>query len=94
MKKYESVIIVDSNLDDGKIKQLIEKFSKLINEHGKVEDVQEMGKKKLAYPIQKQEEGYYVVLNFEAEPAFIAELERVYRITDEILKFIVVRKED
>ena len=94
MNKYESVIIVNSNLDDGKIKALVEKFSKLINEHGKVEDVQEMGKKKLAYPIQKQEEGYYVVLNFEAEPAFIAELERVYRITDEILKFIVVRKED
>jgi len=94
MKKYESVIIVNSNLDDGKIKALIEKFSKLVNEHGKVENVQEMGKKKLAYPIQKQEEGYYVVLNFEAEPAFIAELERVYRITDEILKFIVVRKED
>ena len=94
MNKYESVIIVNSNLDDGKIKALVEKFSKLINEHGKVEDVQEMGKKKLAYPIQKQEEGYYVVFNFEAEPAFIAELERVYRITDEILKFIVVRKED
>ena len=94
MNKYESVIIANSNLDDGKVKQLTEKFSKLINEHGKVEEIQEMGKKKLAYPIQKQEEGYYVVLNFEAEPAFIAELERVYRITDEILKFIVVRKED
>ncbi len=94
MKKYESVIIVNSNLDDGKIKALIEKFSKLVNEHGKVENVQEMGKKKLAYPIQRQEEGYYVVFNFEAEPTFIAELERIYRITDEILKFIVVKKED
>ena len=94
MNKYESVIIINPNLEDAKIKEVTERFSKLINEHGKMEEVQELGKKKLAYPIQKQEEGFYAVLNFEAESSFIAELERVYRITDEILKFIVVRKED
>ena len=94
MNKYESVIIINPDLEDAKIKEVTEKFSKLVNEHGKMENVDEMGKKKLAYPIQKHEEGFYAVLNFEAEPAFIAELERVYRITDEILKFIVVRKED
>lgn len=93
MNKYESVIIINSSLEESKIKAVIERFSNLVNEHGKVENVEEMGNKKLAYPIQKQTEGYYVVLNFEAEPAFIAELERVYRITDEIIKFIVVRKE-
>ena len=53
-----------------------------------------MGKRKLAYEIKKNVEGYYVLYNFEANPGFIAELERVYRITDGILKFIVVRKED
>ena len=94
MNKYESVIIINPNLEDAKIKELIERFSKLINEHGKLEATNEMGKKKLAYPIQKQTEGFYAVLNFEAESTFIAELERVYRITDEVLKFIVVRKED
>ena len=93
MNKYESVIIINSNLEEAKIKALIEKFSNLVNEHGKVENVEEMGNKRLAYPVQKQTEGYYVVLNFEAEPSFIAELERVYRITDEVIKFIVVRKE-
>ena len=93
MNKYESVIIINSSLEEAKIKALIEKFSSLVNEHGKVENVNEMGNKKLAYPIQKQTEGYYVVFEFEAEPAFIAELERIYRITDEIIKFIVVRKE-
>lgn len=93
MNKYESVIIINSNLEEAKIKAIIEKISNLVNEHGKVENVEEIGSKKLAYPVQKQTEGYYVVLNFEAEPTFIAELERVYRITDEVMKFIVVRKE-
>ncbi len=93
MNKYESVIIINSSLEEAKIKALIEKFSKLVNEHGKISNVNEIGNKKLAYPIQKQTEGYYIVLEFEAEPAFISELERIYRITDEVIKFIVVKKE-
>lgn len=92
MNKYESVIIINSGLEDAKIKAVIEKFSTLINENGKVENVEEVGTKKLAYEIAKQKEGYYVVINFEANPAFIAELERIYRITDEVIKFIVVKK--
>lgn len=92
MNKYESVIIINSSLEDAKIKAVVEKFSTLINENGKVENVEEVGTKKLAYEIAKQKEGYYVVINFEANPAFIAELERIYRITDEVIKFIVVKK--
>ena len=53
-----------------------------------------MGKRKLAYEIKKQSEGYYVVYTFEANPEFIKELERIYRITDSIMKFITIRKED
>ena len=91
MNKYESVIIINSSLEDAKIKAVIEKFTNLINENGKVENVEEVGSKKLAYEIAKQKEGYYVVVHFEANPAFIAELERIYRITDEVIKFIVVK---
>ena len=92
MNKYESVAIINSSLEDSKIKAVIEKFTNLINENGKVEKVDEMGTKKLAYEIKKQKEAYYVVFYFEAKPNFVAELERIYRITDEILKFIVVKK--
>ena len=53
-----------------------------------------MGKKKLAYEIKKFKEATYLLFNFEAQPASIKELERVYRITDDVIKFIVVRKED
>ena len=94
MNKYESIIIVNPNVDEAGLKALEEKFTGLINEHGKVESVENMGKKKLAYEIKKFSEATYLLFNFEAEPESIAELERIYRITDDIIKFIVVRKED
>lgn len=94
MNKYESIIIVDPKVDEAGLKALEEKYTKMINEHGKVESVENMGLKKLAYPVKKNEEATYLLFNFEAEPDFIVELERNYRITDEIIKFIVVKKED
>lgn len=94
MNKYETIIIINPNVEEDGIKKIIQKFSDLINENGKVESVEEMGKKRLAYLIKKQKEGSYVLINFEAEPKFITELERVYGITDEVLKFIVVKKEN
>lgn len=94
MNKYESVVIINPSVEEQGIKDLISKFTEMINSNGKLEKVEEVGKKKLAYEIRKNSEGYYVVLNFEAEPSFIAELERVYRITDEVIKFIVVREND
>ena len=95
MNKYESVIIINPSLDEQGIKDVITKFTDLINNNnGKVENVDEMGKRKVAYEIKKQSEGYYVVYTFEANPEFIKELERIYRITDSIMKFITIRKED
>lgn len=94
MNKYESVVIINPSVEEQAIKALIAKFTELINSDGKLEKVEELGKKKLAYEIRKNSEGYYVVLNFEANPNLVAELERVYRITDEVIKFIVVREND
>ena len=94
MNKYESIIIISPVVEEEGIKSLITKFSDLINSEGKVESVEEMGKRKLAYEVKKNKEGYYVLFNFEAKPELIAELERNYRITDEVIKFIVVKKEN
>ena len=94
MNKYESVVIINPNLEAESIKALIEKFSNLINSNGTVSSVEELGKKRLAYEIKKLNEGYYVVVKFEAKPELITELERVYRITDEVMKFIVVKEEE
>ena len=92
MNKYESVIIINPNVDEAGLKALEEKFTGLINKNGKVENVTDMGKRKLAYEIKKNKEAYYMQFDFEAAPESIAELERIYRITDEVLKFIVIKK--
>ena len=94
MNKYESVIIINPSVEEEGIKNLIKKFSDLINNDGKVESVEEMGKRKLAYEINKNSEAYYVVYNFEANPNLISELERNYRITDEVIKFMTIRIEE
>ena len=94
MNKYESIIIINPSVDEEGIKSLIKKFTDIINNEGKVESVEELGKKRLAYEIKKKKEGYYTLFNFEAKPELIAELERNYRIEDNVMKFITVKKED
>ena len=93
MNKYESVIIINPSVEEEGMKTLIQKFTDLIDKDGKVEKVEELGKKRLEYEVKKNKEGYYVVFYFDANPQAIAELERNYRITDEVIKFIVVRAE-
>ena len=88
MNKYESVVIIDPAVAEEKVKELSQKFTDIINNDGKVEKVEELGKKRLAYEVKKNKEGYYVVINFEANPELISELERNYRIMDEVIKFI------
>ncbi len=94
MNKYESVVIINPNVDEEGIKSLIQKFTTLINNDGKLEKADELGKRKLAYEIAKNKEGYYVVLYFEANTTLIAELERNYRITDEVIKFMTIKVEE
>ena len=93
MNKYESVVIINPSVAKKKIKELSQRFTDIINSDGKVEKVEELGKKKLAYEVKKNKEGYYVVINFEANPDLIAELERNYRIIDEVIKFITIKAE-
>ena len=91
MNKYESVIIVNNSISEDVKKETIGKIENFIKENGKLEKVDVLGAKKLAYEIQKQKEGYYVVFYFDAKSQYILELERIYRITDEILKFMTIR---
>ncbi len=89
---YETIIIINSTLEEAQIKDTVTKVTDLISAHGKLESTEEWGKKRLAYPIAKQNEGYYVLINFSSNPEFIEELERVYNITDEVIKHIIVKK--
>jgi small subunit ribosomal protein S6 len=93
--KYETMYVLKPDMDEEKKDALIKRFSDIItNNGGNVEKVDEWGKKRLAYPIQYINDGYYVLVNFEAPPALPAELERNYRISDDVLRFIVVNLEN
>ena len=94
MNKYESIIIVNPKLNEKQQKEIENKYSKLINENGKLESFENLGKKKLAYEVKKNKEGIYIEINFTSEASFIAELERQYKIDENVIKFIVIRKED
>ena len=94
MNKYESVIIVNPNVDEEGIKALEKKFTDIINNDGKLEKIDNLGKRKLAYEVKKNNEGISLVLTFEANADLIEELQRNYRITDEVIKFIVIRIEE
>ncbi len=93
INKYETIFVLDAALEEEKITALSEKFQKLIAENGTVESVDAWGKRKLAYPIDFKTEGYYVLVNFASNPEFPKELERIYGITDGVMRFITVRKE-
>ena len=94
MNKYESVIIINPKLEDEQRKELITKVETLINNNGKVTQIEDMGKKKLAYEIQKSNAGFYVIFYFDSEASFVLELERNFRITEDVLKFMTVKHED
>lgn len=95
MRKYETIFVLKSNLDEARRIELIERFTGVIaSEGGEVTEVNEWGNRKLAYEIEKQTEGYYVLVNFNAPADLPKELERHYKIADEVLRYIVVNLEE
>ena len=95
MNKYEMMYIIDAALEDAPRKELIEKVSAQIAANGGVvEKVDEWGKRRLAYPINDMPEGYYVLVEFESNPSFPAELDRIYKITDGVLRSLIVAKNE
>ena len=95
MRKYEAMYIIRPTLEEEPTKALVERFTKLITDQGgQVEKVDEWGKRRLAYPINDFHEGYYVLVNFEAQSEVPQELERVFKITDDVLRYIVVRDDE
>jgi len=92
ISNYETVFIINPDIGDEAINSTVEKFTDLIAANGTVIEKAEWGKRRLAYPIDDFEEGYYVLINFSSETGFPVELERVYNINDAILRSIVIKK--
>jgi len=94
MNSYELLYIVKADMEEEARTALISRFSDLIvNNGGEIVETDEWGKRRFAYPINYINEGYYVLVNFKAQPTVIAELERNFRINENIMRYIVIKKE-
>ena len=87
---YEAVYILKPDMSEEQIAALVEKFKAVVEANGTVTEVDEWGKRRLAYPINDLMEGYYVLMTFTAAAAIPAELDRIFRITDGIMRSIIV----
>ena len=91
--KYEVLYIIDPAQGEEGIAALVEKFKAMVEAEGTLSSVDEWGKRRLAYPVNDLNEGYYVLMNFESKPEFPAELERVMKITDGVLRCLTTAVE-
>lgn len=94
MNKYEIMFVIDAGLDDAKKESVIETVKGIIAEGGEVGEMDVWGLRKTAYPIEKKNEGYYVVLQFQANPELPKELDRRCRNSEDIVRHIIVNKDE
>lgn len=90
MAKYETMLVTSAALDEEATTALVGKFKSLIEANGTIDSVDDWGKRRLAYPINDEEDGIYTVIKFTSEPNFPAELDRVYKITDGVMRTMIV----
>ena len=91
---YEAVYILNPDLTEEQIAALVERFKSVVEANGTVSEVNEWGKRRLAYPINDLMEGYYVLMTFTAAAAVPAELDRIFRITDGVMRSMIVCKDE
>ena len=95
MNKYEVLYVIDAGMEDQARSELIAQFGELMTNNGAtVEKVDEWGKRRLAYPINFKNEGYYVLVNFSAESEVPQEIERLLQINEQVLRYLVIRLEE
>ena len=94
MGKYETFLVVNANLGEEAVTAIREKFTTLIEANATIDSVEDWGKRRLAYPIEKVTEGYYSLVSFTSVPSFPAELDRIYGITDGVLRSLIVSKDN
>lgn len=90
--KYEVLYIIDATIEEEQRVALVEKFKAMIEAEGTLTSVDEWGKRRLAYPINDETEGHYLFVEFSSAPEFPAELDRVYKITDGVLRSLIIAK--
>lgn len=88
---YETMFIVNATLEEDAMRAIVDKFKALIEANGEITEYNEWGKRKLAYPIDDINDGFYVLVNYKAEASFVAELDRNFNIADGILRSMTIK---
>ena len=91
---YEALYILDPSLSEEQIAALVARFQSVVEANGTVSEVNEWGKRRLAYPINDKNDGYYVLMTFTSAPSFPLELDRIFRITDGVVRSLIVCKDE
>jgi small subunit ribosomal protein S6 len=95
MKKYETIFILDANLEEEQAQATLEKVKGIITQSsGEILKVEDWGKRKLAYEVKKKDKGHYILIHFLGSPALLSELERNFRVMDAVVKFQTVRMDE
>ena len=89
---YEAMLVFSVTKGDESVNALVEKFKALIEANGTIDNIDDWGKRKLAYEINYESEGYYLLVDFTCEPEFPAELDRVVKITEGVLRSLIIKK--
>ena len=92
IEKYEVMYIINPNLSEEETAAIVERFKTLVEQNGTLDEMEEMGKRKLAYEINYLSEGYYVLIKFTSAPEFPAELDRILGITDGVIRSLITRR--
>ena len=92
--KYEVLYIIDATIGEEATAALVEKFKAMVEAEGTLTNIDEWGKRRLAYPINDLPEGYYVLMNVECKPELPAELDRVFKITEGIMRSLIIAVEE
>jgi small subunit ribosomal protein S6 len=95
MRNYEVMYIQRPDIEEEKRKSNVDRFNAVITDRGgELTKVNEMGKRRLAYEIDKLREGYYVLVNLQANPDAVSELERIMKISDDVVRYLIIREDD
>ena len=94
MNEYETIFLMSNKIKEEQRRNVIDKIKELISSNGQIDTTEDLGEKNLAYEVKKHKKAFYYIINFKSEPEFIDELKRNYRINDDILKFMIIKKNE
>ena len=94
MNEYETIFLISNRIKEEQRRNVVNKIKELISSNGQIDTTEDLGEKKLAYEIKKHKKAFYYIINFKSKPEFIYKLERNYKLNEEIIKFMTIRKSE